>query len=169
MTWDLTGLADRRPPFRAIPAGDVAIGRSAVPFDGTNALGRRSLRVPPGSQRMAIEGTLAQSRRLWNLSSPGQPRRAQGFTARSDASADVSGSPRKWENGGRYSTLDRVGLIGATADLEYIDVLYSQSIDVDKLVGILSQEFYSPDRRIGRPTRRPCSSSLQGHPLQGGL
>ena len=30
-------LADRRPPFLAIPAGDIALGRSAVPFDGTNA------------------------------------------------------------------------------------------------------------------------------------
>jgi outer membrane receptor protein involved in Fe transport len=34
---NIQNLADRRPPFVAIPAGDVAIGRSAVPFDGTNA------------------------------------------------------------------------------------------------------------------------------------
>jgi iron complex outermembrane recepter protein len=34
---NIQNLADRRPPFLAIPAGDVAIGRSAVPFDGTNA------------------------------------------------------------------------------------------------------------------------------------
>ena len=39
---NIQNLADRRPPFLAIPAGDIAIGRSAVPFDGTNAsaLGR---------------------------------------------------------------------------------------------------------------------------------
>ena len=30
-------LADRRPPFLAVPSGDIAIGRFAVPFDGTNA------------------------------------------------------------------------------------------------------------------------------------
>jgi outer membrane receptor protein involved in Fe transport len=34
---NIQNLADRRPPFVAIPAGDIAIGRSAVPFDGTNA------------------------------------------------------------------------------------------------------------------------------------
>jgi outer membrane receptor protein involved in Fe transport len=34
---NIQNLADRRPPFLAIPAGDIAIGRSAVPFDGTNA------------------------------------------------------------------------------------------------------------------------------------
>ena len=34
---NVQNLADRRPPFLAIPAADVAIGRSAVPFDGTNA------------------------------------------------------------------------------------------------------------------------------------
>jgi iron complex outermembrane receptor protein len=34
---NVQNLADRRPPFLAIPAGDIAIGRSAVPFDGTNA------------------------------------------------------------------------------------------------------------------------------------
>jgi outer membrane receptor protein involved in Fe transport len=34
---NVQNLADRRPPFLAIPAGDLAIGRSAVPFDGTNA------------------------------------------------------------------------------------------------------------------------------------
>ena len=34
---NIQNLADRRPPFLAIPAGDLAIGRSAVPFDGTNA------------------------------------------------------------------------------------------------------------------------------------
>ena len=35
-------LADRRPPFLAIPPGELAVGRAAVPFDGTNAsaLGR---------------------------------------------------------------------------------------------------------------------------------
>jgi iron complex outermembrane recepter protein len=36
---NIQNLADRRPPFLAIPAGDIAIGRSAVPFDGTNASG----------------------------------------------------------------------------------------------------------------------------------
>ena len=34
---NIQNLADRRPPFLAIPGGDIAIGRSAVPFDGTNA------------------------------------------------------------------------------------------------------------------------------------
>jgi len=34
---NVQNLADRRPPFLAIPAGDIAVGRSAVPFDGTNA------------------------------------------------------------------------------------------------------------------------------------
>lgn len=34
---NIQNLADRRPPFVAIPTGDLAIGRSAVPFDGTNA------------------------------------------------------------------------------------------------------------------------------------
>jgi iron complex outermembrane recepter protein len=34
---NIQNLADRRPPFLSIPAGDIAIGRSAVPFDGTNA------------------------------------------------------------------------------------------------------------------------------------
>jgi iron complex outermembrane recepter protein len=34
---NIQNLADRRPPFVAIPAGGIAIGRSAVPFDGTNA------------------------------------------------------------------------------------------------------------------------------------
>jgi outer membrane receptor protein involved in Fe transport len=34
---NIQNLADRRPPFVAIPTGDIAIGRSAVPFDGTNA------------------------------------------------------------------------------------------------------------------------------------
>jgi outer membrane receptor protein involved in Fe transport len=34
---NVQNLADRRPPFLAIPAGDIALGRSAVPFDGTNA------------------------------------------------------------------------------------------------------------------------------------
>jgi iron complex outermembrane receptor protein len=34
---NMQNLADRRPPFLAIPAGDIAIGRSAAPFDGTNA------------------------------------------------------------------------------------------------------------------------------------
>jgi iron complex outermembrane recepter protein len=34
---NIQNLADRRPPFVGIPAGDIAIGRSAVPFDGTNA------------------------------------------------------------------------------------------------------------------------------------
>jgi iron complex outermembrane receptor protein len=34
---NIQNLADRRPPVLAIPAGDIAIGRSAVPFDGTNA------------------------------------------------------------------------------------------------------------------------------------
>jgi outer membrane receptor protein involved in Fe transport len=34
---NIQNLDDRRPPFLAIPAGDIAIGRSAVPFDGTNA------------------------------------------------------------------------------------------------------------------------------------
>ncbi len=34
---NIQNLADRRPPLVAIPAGDVAIGRSAVPFDGANA------------------------------------------------------------------------------------------------------------------------------------
>jgi outer membrane receptor protein involved in Fe transport len=34
---NVQNLADRRPPFVAIPAGDVAIGRAPVPFDGTNA------------------------------------------------------------------------------------------------------------------------------------
>ena len=34
---NIQNLADRRPPFLAIPAGDIAIGRSAVRFDGTNA------------------------------------------------------------------------------------------------------------------------------------
>jgi len=34
---NIQNLADRRPPYLAIPAGDIAIGRSAVPFDGTNA------------------------------------------------------------------------------------------------------------------------------------
>lgn len=37
MTLNVQNLADRRPPFVSIPAADVAIGRSAVPFDGTNA------------------------------------------------------------------------------------------------------------------------------------
>jgi outer membrane receptor protein involved in Fe transport len=36
---NIQNLADRRPPFLAIPAGDIAIGRSAVPYDGTNASG----------------------------------------------------------------------------------------------------------------------------------
>lgn len=35
--FNIQNLADRRPPFVAIPAGDVAVGRSPVPFDGTNA------------------------------------------------------------------------------------------------------------------------------------
>jgi iron complex outermembrane recepter protein len=34
---NIKNLADRRPPFLDIPAGDIAIGRSVVPFDGTNA------------------------------------------------------------------------------------------------------------------------------------
>ncbi len=34
---NIQNLADRRPPFIAIPSSDIAIGRSAVPFDGTNA------------------------------------------------------------------------------------------------------------------------------------
>jgi hypothetical protein len=34
---NIQNLADRRPPVLAIPAGDIALGRSAVPFDGTNA------------------------------------------------------------------------------------------------------------------------------------
>jgi iron complex outermembrane recepter protein len=34
---NVQNLTDRRPPYLSIPAGDVAIGRSAVPFDGTNA------------------------------------------------------------------------------------------------------------------------------------
>ena len=34
---NIRNLADRRPPFLDIPAGDIAIGRSVVPFDGTNA------------------------------------------------------------------------------------------------------------------------------------
>jgi iron complex outermembrane receptor protein len=34
---NVQNLADRRPPFVAIPAGDIAVGRSAVPFDGANA------------------------------------------------------------------------------------------------------------------------------------
>ena len=34
---NIQNLADRRPPVLAIPADDIAIGRSAVPFDGTNA------------------------------------------------------------------------------------------------------------------------------------
>ena len=34
---NIQNLANRRPPFLAIPADDIAIGRSAVPFDGTNA------------------------------------------------------------------------------------------------------------------------------------
>ena len=34
---NVQNLPDRRPPFLAIPSGDLAIGRSAVPFDGTNA------------------------------------------------------------------------------------------------------------------------------------
>jgi iron complex outermembrane recepter protein len=34
---NVQNLADRRPPFLEIPAGDIATGRSAVPFDGTNA------------------------------------------------------------------------------------------------------------------------------------
>jgi hypothetical protein len=34
---NIQNLADRRPPFLAIPAGVIAIGRSAIPFDGTNA------------------------------------------------------------------------------------------------------------------------------------
>ncbi len=39
---NIQNLTDRRPPFLSIPAGDIAIGRSMVPFDGTNAsaLGR---------------------------------------------------------------------------------------------------------------------------------
>lgn len=37
MVLNVQNLADRRPPFVAIPAGDVAIGRAPVPFDGTNA------------------------------------------------------------------------------------------------------------------------------------
>jgi iron complex outermembrane recepter protein len=39
---NIQNLADRRPPFLAIPPGDIAIGRSAIPFDGTNssAVGR---------------------------------------------------------------------------------------------------------------------------------
>ena len=39
---NVQNLADRRPPYLSIPAGDIAIGRSPVPFDGTNAsaLGR---------------------------------------------------------------------------------------------------------------------------------
>jgi iron complex outermembrane receptor protein len=35
--FNVQNLADRRPPYVAIPSGDLAIGRSAVPFDGTNA------------------------------------------------------------------------------------------------------------------------------------
>lgn len=34
---NIQNLADRRPPYLAIPADDIAVGRSAVPFDGTNA------------------------------------------------------------------------------------------------------------------------------------
>jgi hypothetical protein len=34
---NMQNLADRRPPFLAIPGGDIAIGRSAIPFDSTNA------------------------------------------------------------------------------------------------------------------------------------
>lgn len=34
---NLQNLADRRPPFLEIPTGTLAAGRSAVPFDGTNA------------------------------------------------------------------------------------------------------------------------------------
>ncbi len=34
---NIKNLADRRPPFLDIPTGDIAIGRSVVPFDGTNA------------------------------------------------------------------------------------------------------------------------------------
>jgi iron complex outermembrane recepter protein len=34
---NVQNLADRRPPYLAIPTGDLAVGRSAVPFDGTNA------------------------------------------------------------------------------------------------------------------------------------
>lgn len=34
---NLQNLLDRRPPLLAIPLSEVAVGRSAVPFDGTNA------------------------------------------------------------------------------------------------------------------------------------
>jgi iron complex outermembrane recepter protein len=37
LVFNVQNLADRRPPYLTIPAGDLAIGRSAVPFDGTNA------------------------------------------------------------------------------------------------------------------------------------
>jgi iron complex outermembrane receptor protein len=37
LVFNVQNLADRRPPFIAIPVDDIAIGRSAVPFDGTNA------------------------------------------------------------------------------------------------------------------------------------
>jgi iron complex outermembrane recepter protein len=37
MVLNIQNLADRWPPFVSIPIADVAIGRSAVPFDGTNA------------------------------------------------------------------------------------------------------------------------------------
>jgi hypothetical protein len=34
---NMQNRADRRPSFLAIPASDIAIGRSGVIFDGTNA------------------------------------------------------------------------------------------------------------------------------------
>jgi outer membrane receptor protein involved in Fe transport len=37
MLLNLQNVLDRRPPFLAIPLGEIAVGRSAVPFDGTNA------------------------------------------------------------------------------------------------------------------------------------
>jgi iron complex outermembrane recepter protein len=37
LLFSVRNLGNRRPPFVAIPEGDVAIGRSAIPFDGTNA------------------------------------------------------------------------------------------------------------------------------------
>jgi iron complex outermembrane receptor protein len=37
LIFNVQNFADRRPPYLAIPAGDIAIGRSQVPFDGSNA------------------------------------------------------------------------------------------------------------------------------------
>ena len=34
---NVQNIFNRRPPFLAIPPGEIAVGRSAVPFDGTNA------------------------------------------------------------------------------------------------------------------------------------